>query len=225
MDERFNRLTQQIFQKSLDECSTEEISRFTEQYPYFAPGHFLLLRKLGDQSEQYGDAYAKAILYYHDPLTFQHLLHPDKFDTDISFEQEVAEEVLDESAPPLEIKPLTVDYKQSEPVVPVPANANPPVNDHPSPSSTPVEELIPIEPYHTVDYFASQGIRLSQEETKDRFGRQLKSFTEWLKTMKRLPATALPVAETIPSDASVDNMAVHSLEGGEVVTEAMAEVW
>ena len=48
--------------------------------------------------------------------------------------------------------------------------------------------VLSFEPYHTVDYFASQGIKLSQEDnTKDKFGKQLKSFTEWLKSMKRLP--------------------------------------
>lgn len=47
-----------------------------------------------------------------------------------------------------------------------------------------------FEPYHTVDYFASQGIKFSQEELpKDKLGKQLKSFTQWLKTMKRLPST------------------------------------
>jgi len=82
-----------------------------------------------------------------------------------------------------------------------------------------------FEPYHTVDYFASQGIKLSQEEiTKDKFGKQLKSFTEWLRSMKRLPAPEVQKPETI-SEQNVQHLAEGSIHTADVVTEAMAEVW
>lgn len=81
-----------------------------------------------------------------------------------------------------------------------------------------------FEPYHTVDYFASQGIRFREEEKpKDRFGQQLKSFTEWLKTIKKTPDTATSPAP--PDDKKVTQMAEHSIVNRDVVTEAMAEVW
>ena len=91
-------------------------------------------------------------------------------------------------------------------------------------TGSPIENDIVFEPYHTVDYFASQGIKLSQEELpKDKFGRQLKSFTEWLKTMKKLPAKeAVTDAGT---EQNVQHMADDSVHQSEVVTEAMAEVW
>ena len=90
------------------------------------------------------------------------------------------------------------------------------------------ETEITLQPYHTVDYFASQGIKfVPDEQPKDRFAQQLKSFTEWLKAMKRLP-----VAETIrlpntDSEKKVQQLADHSVSEGEgdVVTETMAEVW
>ena len=85
-----------------------------------------------------------------------------------------------------------------------------------------------FEPYHTVDYFASQGIKFKEEEKpKDRFGQQLKSFTEWLKTLKKAPETAAGSTPTAtgPEDKKVTQMAAHSLAEGEVVTEAMADVW
>ncbi|MBC7903805.1 MAG: hypothetical protein H7Y27_10290, partial [Gemmatimonadaceae bacterium] len=46
-----------------------------------------------------------------------------------------------------------------------------------------------FEPFHTVDYFASQGIKTDKQEDnpQDRLGKQLKSFTGWLKSMKKLP--------------------------------------
>jgi len=83
-----------------------------------------------------------------------------------------------------------------------------------------------FEPYHTVDYFASQGIKLSQEEVpKDKFGKQLKSFTEWLKTLKRLPATEVTKEIDTSAESKVQHLAEDSVHSSDVVTEAMAEVW
>lgn len=89
-----------------------------------------------------------------------------------------------------------------------------------------------FEPFYTVDYFASQGIKFKEEEKPtDKFGQQLKSFTDWLKTMKRLPVSEIaktsevhPVTSDIV-EKSIAQMAEHSLEEREVLTEAMAEVW
>ena len=83
-----------------------------------------------------------------------------------------------------------------------------------------------FEPYHTVDYFASQGIKISQEELpKDKLGKQLKSFTEWLKTMKRLPTAQISETVEILAEKKVESMADSSVSESEVVTETMAEVW
>lgn len=92
--------------------------------------------------------------------------------------------------------------------------------------STKNQELT-FEPYHTVDYFASQGIRFKEDEKpKDRFGQQLKSFTEWLKTLKKAPGSAAANGkEPAPEDSKVNQMAAHSITDREVVTEAMADVW
>ncbi|HEY0750203.1 MAG TPA: hypothetical protein VGD26_03550, partial [Chitinophagaceae bacterium] len=86
--------------------------------------------------------------------------------------------------------------------------------------------VLSFEPYHTVDYFASQGIKLSQEDnSKDKFGKQLKSFTEWLKTMKKLPESEVSLNLDKNVESKVEHLAAGSLEDSEVVTEAMAEVW
>lgn len=90
----------------------------------------------------------------------------------------------------------------------------------------PASNDLVFEPYHTVDYFASQGVRLSQEETtKDKFGKQLKSFTDWLKTMKRLPAKEISQNIDTASESKVQHLAADSVHDADVVTEAMAEVW
>ena len=93
-------------------------------------------------------------------------------------------------------------------------------------SNEPVETELSFQPYHTVDYFASQGIKfIVEEKPTDRFGKQLKSFTEWLKTMKRLPQIETSKITDITSDKKVEQMAEHSIDESEVVTETMAEVW
>ncbi|MEP7372544.1 MAG: hypothetical protein ABI675_04095 [Chitinophagaceae bacterium] len=83
-----------------------------------------------------------------------------------------------------------------------------------------------FEPYHTIDYFASQGIQPKLEEKpRDQFSRQLKSFTEWLKVMKKLPVTEIAAAVSVVDEKKVEKMAELSINDREVVTEAMAEVW
>jgi hypothetical protein len=95
-----------------------------------------------------------------------------------------------------------------------------------APATAPETPAITFEPYHTVDYFASQGIRLSQQEAgSDKLGKQLKSFTEWLRTMKRLPDTAVALPGDATTEHNVENLAAHSLDTADVVTESMAEVW
>jgi hypothetical protein len=101
-----------------------------------------------------------------------------------------------------------------------------PIPPLPDLNQEPVETELSFQPYHTVDYFASQGIKfVPEEKPTDRFGRQLKSFTEWLKAMKRLPQPETSKIADITSDTKVEQMAEHSIDESEVVTETMAEVW
>ena len=90
----------------------------------------------------------------------------------------------------------------------------------------PATAELSFEPFHTVDYFASQGIKFSEEEKpKDKFGQQLKSFTEWLKTIKKTPATEIATQSLAAPEEKVEKLAAHSLADREVITEAMAQVW
>lgn len=94
----------------------------------------------------------------------------------------------------------------------------------PGPAPVPAgqDELL-FEPLYTSDYFASQGVKLSEEiKPDDKLGKQLRSFTDWLKTMKRLPdAASLP---DTPVDKTVDLLAEKSNKDEDVLTESMAEV-
>jgi hypothetical protein len=93
-----------------------------------------------------------------------------------------------------------------------------------APASTGKEEALTFEPMHLVDYFASQGIKLSDEvQTADKLGKQLKSFTDWLKTMKKIHTPETEANAGI-ADMVIQTLAAKSNTEGEIVTEAMAEV-
>ena len=86
------------------------------------------------------------------------------------------------------------------------------------------EEMI-FEPLFASDYFASQGIKLSEEvQPGDKLGKQLKSFTDWLKSMKKIHDTkASEVNEQI--DQAVQNLAEKSNQETDILTESMAEAY
>ncbi len=103
---------------------------------------------------------------------------------------------------------------------PLGAPANPP-----APLAAPEKEEMLFEPLFAVDYFASQGIKLSEEvQSSDKLGKQLKSFTEWLKSMKKTYAPS-PAEEELAEEEEVQTIAEKSNTEGDVVTEAMAEVF
>jgi len=84
---------------------------------------------------------------------------------------------------------------------------------------------IETEPYHTVDYFASQGIKLSLDQQKqDNLGVKVRKFTDWLKQMKRVNPTPVDLGIDEAAEHKVQSIAASSNEVKEVVTEAMAEV-
>ncbi len=86
------------------------------------------------------------------------------------------------------------------------------------------EGPLAFEPLHTVDYFASQGIRITEEAlTNDKLGTQMKSFTEWLKSMKKSHTSKLPEDNSLAEDIIQSAAEVSNIDT-EVLTEAMAEV-
>lgn len=84
-----------------------------------------------------------------------------------------------------------------------------------------------FEPYHTIDYFASQGIKLGNNlPPNDKLGRQMKSFTDWIRSMKKLPQAGLEkkLLESTAGGEKIVAMAAGSIKPQEVTTETMAEV-
>lgn len=84
-----------------------------------------------------------------------------------------------------------------------------------------------IEPVklHTIDYFASQGIRIDLSQvTQDKLTSQLRKFTDWLKHMKQTGQHATDLGTESGLEEAAAIIAEHSNESREVVTETMAEI-
>lgn len=258
-----NRLSELLLNKSLDECTADELKRITDKYPYFNAGHLLAATKVqSTDTAEAKEIIQKAGLHFRpvqlntlinsagnavviqkeitETITAQPLAEPiiekaeelaasepkASFSTETQIIADPEEKIIEEEILP---GPQQTNNEQAEtnnqqPVLektleekPVTSTQQPATNDLP----------LAFEPFHTVDYFASQGIKVKLEDIpQDKLTKQLRSFTEWLKTMKKLPVTeaASPVVNE-SSEKKVEHLAEVSLADSNVVTEAMADVW
>jgi hypothetical protein len=87
------------------------------------------------------------------------------------------------------------------------------------------ETELSFEPLHLTDYFASVGVSLPPEEQAEVMGRPSKSFTGWIRSMKRIhPEKSVAQFTTSDSD-QVRAEAEMSNEQEEVLTETMAGIY
>ena len=233
-----NEITKSLTGKlSLRDCSVDELQQLVNKYPFFGPAQLLFAKKLKDQNTSSDNkSIQKASLFFQNPVWFDHLIN-DKTDCTIIEKKEepvvftvsteletpaTVEEVVDQTYPHKKQEEEETDDEEvaleDQPALEIPKLKIEPID--------PSRAELTFEPYHTVDYFASQGINPKiEEKPRDSFTKQLKSFTEWLKEMKRLPVSEI-TADISPADEKkVEKMAEVSINDREVVTETMAEVW
>lgn len=249
MNLQINQLVKSLLQKeNLEQCSLQELEQFADRHPYFGAAQLLLTKKLQtENSERYDEQLQKTFLFFHNPLWVQHLLNETGSAEIIIPEKQEEPELVSASVEPIatmnaseSIEPVQTSEQAviepfSEPIVQtiiqqdLSGKPNEPAIAIPTFKIEPIDPAtaeLSFEPFHTVDYFASQGIKFKEEEKpRDKFGQQLKSFTDWLKTMKRLPVTEITKTVEIISEKKVEQLAEHSLTERDVVTETMAEVW
>ena len=79
------------------------------------------------------------------------------------------------------------------------------------------------EPYHTIDYFDSQGIKIESLQP-DQLGNKVRRFTDWLKQMKRVAPQPSDLGTDSETEQMIQEIAATSNEAKDIVTEAMAEV-
>lgn len=87
------------------------------------------------------------------------------------------------------------------------------------------QTVLPIstEPYHTIDYFASQGIK-ADTQLQDAFLKKVHTFTDWLRQMKRISQHPSDLGSDPDMESYVQTIADSSNQPKAVDTEAMAEV-
>lgn len=236
MNLQINQLVKSLLKKeTLEQCSLQELEQFADRHPYFGAAQLLLTKKLqGENPERYDEQLQKTFLFFHNPLWVEHLLNETGNAEIIAPEKKEDMNLNPEVVAQIEIPVMpAVEAKEQKPIQPEPVvemNAEPALEIPKLKMETidPATAELTFEPFHTVDYFASQGIKFKEEEKpKDKFGQQLKSFTDWLKTMKRLPISEVAKSPEVIQEISgvVEKLAEHSIEYRDVVTEAMAEVW
>jgi len=216
--------TQHIIKKlfqanSLENISVQQLEELVAQNPSFSAAHYLLSQKLQQKNDpSFENQIQKTALYFTNPFWLQWLLKNSK-------EEKVlikSDEPVINSQPEKELIPGKKEESNNE----IGDSISKTVLQQTVNASTEIkEETLAFEPYHTIDYFASQGIKFVQEiNPDDKLGRQLKSFTEWLKVMKKLPQKTIEQNIDETTSETIETEAAQSLTGKEIVTEAMAEV-
>jgi hypothetical protein len=212
-------IIQHLFKaNSLEEVSVKEIEDLRDQFPFFNVGHYLLSKKLySDKADNFLDETKTTALYFNNPFWLQWLLQnavdeklPD-IKKEIVIEENKIQNVTKEN-------PVSVAITEEIPVL---INAEQ-IADK---AIDKKDEELAFSPYHTVDYFASLGIKLILEENpNDKFGKQLRSFTDWIRTMKKLPQKVAEDNFDAATQDAIEGFAAHSLQQKEIITEAMADV-
>ncbi len=102
-------------------------------------------------------------------------------------------------------------------------------NEWAKPTETLATQPLPFEtePYYTIDYFASQGIKFDySQEPHDRLTTKMLRFTDWLKKMKTVkPEQEVTMSDDPELDSAIQNIASISNQSREIVTETMAEIF
>jgi hypothetical protein len=198
-----------------EEADARGLDQWLHEHPYFAGLQYMkaFQATIMDRPDAMSER-ARAALYFPNPHWFKTLLD----DRDTVIPEEAIAQVSQTPEPEAEPKP--------EPAVPPESGgAELPASPVPEPaeSEATADTGLAFEPLHTVDYFASQGIRYNPDTGKDPLSLKLKSFTEWLKSMKRIHRDK--AEEKGEEDPELSEFAESSNQTLEVYTEAMAEVY
>lgn len=236
MNNIINALSESVLAKPFESNNLIELQEFAEKYPYAAALQLLYTQKLKlSEQPDVESQLQKTLLYFNNPLFIHHTLHEAATTTSVSVEKggsfseeseiENEEVVATDNSFPVESEDQV--KLEEENIENVEDDAElPPLPAFKIEAIDPNTAPLTFTPYHTIDYFAAQGIKLSEEQYgNDRIGNQLKSFTEWLKQMKRLPGSTIETNITLKEEKNIEHLAEQSINGTNADTEAMADVW
>jgi hypothetical protein len=212
-------LFESLFKRNINDAGNAEyLKRIAEEHPYFSFAQFYLLRQENPGTEDYNKQALKAGVLFNNPywLNFQ-LLQTQQTATP-------ADLIVEDD-------PGNISVSEDNSIVQNEIQENKEIEsanekkDSPQQGNIIKEEML-FEPLYTTDYFASQGIKLTEEvQPTDKLGKQLKSFTDWLKTMKKINPDKIQIDHSAQTDASIQTLAEKSNTEGEVITETMAEIF
>jgi hypothetical protein len=197
---------QTIFPTVKDGSEFEHLGKIAEDYPYFSIAQLYFLHH-SNNALSFSEKHAsKTALFFNNIYLLNwHLNRSNNEIVQESAEPDRTDEIISETS-------ISSTYDVS----PLEITANV--------ESSVKKESLAFEPLHTTDYFASQGIKITEEPiTNDKLGTQMKSFTEWLKSMKKIHTQNTGAADE-QTDRKIQTIAEDSNTSTEIVTEAMADV-
>lgn len=236
-----------------DEGNHHFLNEVTAAHPYFSPAQFFLLQQTAAGTSAYEKQAAKTNILFNNPYWLNFQLqqtanlptgqaggkpHVESESTTMITERpamqtesfiqpeiEKAVYVEEQKIEPLQTEPFIqpetekVVYAEEQKTEQLKTALNIPAEKNV------MDEMPLFEPMHMVDYFASQGIKLSEDvQPTDKLGKQLKSFTEWLKTMKKVHVNRTEESAG-PADNNIQSLAEKSNKEDEVLTVSMADVF
>lgn len=226
---------------SLEDKSVEELEMLVSQHPYFGFAHLLLANKLKESNnETLAKQLQKTALYFYNPLWLNYLIaenkttKPDEEKTEVPVivnkepVEITAENITKENAG-IDEDDYLPDGAEAENDTAITGKLSKLIEQHLSEFKKPVlgnEEVIEKRnPFHTIDYFASQGIKfMAGQQAPDALGQKVKSFTEWLKQMKRVNEQPTDLGTDAETERIIEAIAQTSNETKDVITETMARV-
>ena len=234
-------LIQSLFEKeSLEEMTLDEFSRLADQYPYSSIVQFLYSCKLKSVYHlDFPEQVTHTALFFSSPQWLHYQLSDESEKGNFRQSQYDRNYNNITEDQPIELPETTFDEDdenlwdnslEDENALIAVEESTEPVHEEQITNTIPlvveevVEPSIPIEPYHTVDYFASQGIKTRLDDPQDDLGKKVRTFTAWLKTMKRLQPAA-EINEIEESDEEIDTGLDQPVMQEIIATEAMAEVY
>ena len=193
-----------IFPSLQKNLAIEKLSEITDEHPYFSIAQLYLLQQSKNNLSLQEKQFSKTALFFNNIYWLNLQLNTDENISNDSHEFKNDEEEITEN---IAEQQDTTDFK---PIINFETEVT--------------EDTIAFEPLHTTDYFASLGIKLTDEPvTIDKLGTQMKSFTEWLKSMKKIHAEKVVVPDE-QTDKKIQTIAEDSNASTDVITEAMADV-
>ena len=209
-----------FYKTNLAEVTSDELVKLKEDHPYASVFSYLYSLKLKEQNiHQFNKDFSHTKLFFNNQRWLDYLFFGEGeievikgIPRESTVKVDLSSEVLEKIETNTEIEVITPSEKELNSL-----------EDETVVSHQEITVEMAFEPFHTVDYFASQGIKIGQIDSADKLGQKVKSFTAWLKTMKKIQGEEdknVTVNYNLASQ-DLDNEQVENM----VITESMAEIY